>query len=109
MSLYRQIKPLTEGPVRKGGINPDPGKDMERPEPPAAMKNQTGMGSRPIQELKEEIARPRRERRKDEKLVLISVRIHEDDLAYFKKLGAGYQSAIRAALREYVDRKTEGI
>jgi uncharacterized protein (DUF4415 family) len=93
MSLYRQIKPIGEGMVRKGGINPPP--TIERPAPPA-----------PIQQLKEEAERPRRERRKDEKLVLISVRIHEDDLAYFKKLGAGYQSAIRAALREYVDRRS---
>jgi len=56
-----------------------------------------------------ELIEPKPERRPDEKLVLISVRVHEDDLAYFKGKGAGYQAEIRAALRDYVDRHRSDI
>ncbi len=35
----------------------------------------------------------------------ISIRLDEDVLAYFKKLGPGYQSRINAVLRSYIDAK----
>jgi hypothetical protein len=44
---YSNIKPLTEGYLRKGGLNPPSSQAFQRPAPPAPMRATPPTGAKP--------------------------------------------------------------